>query len=85
VESPDAPGRLAWARDETRKLALSARLAEARSGASASLAGDLAYLEETFTLLADGRPLPPALWTQLSGGEALQRALHLHEQLTGGG
>jgi len=85
VEAPQEASRLAWARDETRKLALSARLAETRQGAAPSLADDLAYLEEAFAHLADGQPLPPALWTQLSDGEALQRVAHLRDWLADGG
>ena len=85
VEAPQEASRLAWARDETRKLALSARLAETRQGASPSLADDLAYLEEAFARLADGQPLPPALWTQLSDGEALQRVAYVRDRLADGG
>ncbi|MCX5674566.1 MAG: zf-HC2 domain-containing protein [Planctomycetota bacterium] len=85
VEAPQEASRLAWARDETRKLALSSRLAETRQGAAPSLADDLAYLEEAFARLADGQPLPPALWTQLSDGEALQRVAHLRDWLADGG
>jgi anti-sigma factor RsiW len=85
VEAPQEASRLAWARDETRKLALSARLAETRQGASPLLADDLAYLEEAFARLADGQPLPPALWTQLSDGEALQRVAYVRDRLADGG
>jgi len=85
VEAPQEASRLAWARGETRKLALSARLAETRHGASPWLADDLAYLEEAFARLADGQPLPPALWTQLSDGEALQRVAYVRDRLADGG
>jgi len=85
VEAPQEASRLAWARGETRKLALSARLAETRQGASPLLADDLAYLEEAFARLADGQPLPPALWTQLSDGEALQRVAYVRDRLADGG
>ena len=85
VEAPQEASRLAWARGETRKLALSARLAETRQGAAPLLADDLAYLEQAFAQLADGQPLPPALWTQLSDGEALQRVAYVRDQLADGG
>jgi len=95
MEPPDAvaaraqdqgeESRLAWARDEARKLALSSRLAEARSGASPAMAQDLAYLETAFALLADGRPLPPNLEADLKEGGALARAKRLLESLALGG
>ena len=85
VDSRAEAARLARARQESRELGLSARLAEARSGADASSAGDLAYLEETFTLLADGGPISAEFLERLSAGEALQRATRLRETLTPGG
>jgi hypothetical protein len=85
AQAQEEASRLVWAREESRKLALSARLAEARSGASPAVAQDLAYLETTFTLLADGRPLPPNLEADLKEGGALARAKRLHESLAPGG
>jgi hypothetical protein len=41
----------------------------------------LAYLQTTFALLAEGRPLPESLHAQLSEGEALHRAARLRESL----
>ena len=85
VQAREEASRLVWAREESRKLALSARLAEAQSGASPAVAKDLAYLETTFTLLAAGRPLPPNLEADLKEGGALVRAKRLHESLAPGG
>jgi len=85
AQAQEEASRLVWAREESRKLALSARLAEARSGASPAVAKDLAYLETTFALLADGRPLPPNLEADLKEGGALARAKRLHESLALGG
>jgi len=85
VDAPQEAARLAWARDESRRLDLSARLAEARTGASPSLDSDLAYLQETFTRLSDGGLLPVEFLSRLSGGEALARAAQLRERLSAGG
>jgi len=85
AQAQEEASRLVWAREESRKLALSARLAEARSGASPAVAQDLAYLETTFTLLAAGRPLPPNLEADLKEGGALARAKRLQESLAPGG
>jgi len=81
TEAPDDPARLAWAREEARRLALSDRLAQAQSGAEPALADDLAYLATTFALLVNERPLPPDLIAQLGAGEVLGRAMRLHEAL----
>ena len=86
VDSAADGGRLARARDEARELGLSARLAEARvAAATPSAAEDLAYLEETFTLLASGGPISSDMHERLSVGEALQRATRLREALAPGG
>ena len=75
VESPsDAETRLVGARETARELDLSDRLAQVRLGADPALAGDLTYLETTFTLLARGDPLPAGLQADLQTGEALGRA-----------
>jgi len=79
-ESLDGGERLAWAREEARKLALPNRLAAVQSGARPALAGDLAYLAQAFTRLAEDAPLAPAMVVQL-GGEALGRAVRLRESL----
>jgi hypothetical protein len=81
----DMPGeneRLAWARDESRKLGLTARLAEARSDAAPAYARDLAPLEEAFAMLALEAPLPPGVLAKLGEGEYLGRAVRLRESLT---
>ena len=80
----DGP-RLAWARQEVKKLALPERLLDVRSRAEPAWAKDLAPLEATFTLLAGDSPLPPLLVAQLSGGELLGRATRLRETLALGG
>jgi hypothetical protein len=72
---------LARAREQSREFALSERLAEARAGAGAAVADDLAYLETTFSLLAGGRPLPADLVAALAGGEVLKRAERVRESL----
>ncbi len=77
--------RLAWARDEARKLGLSPRLAEVRLHAGRVWSQDLAPLEETFTLLAGNLPLPPDLAAQLGDGELLAQATRLREDLAAGG
>ena len=85
VESPRREPQLAWAREEVRKLGLSERLAEVRSGAGPALAGDFARLEKTFALLARAEPLPPDLEAQLAGGQLLQDAVRLQERVAAGG
>jgi len=85
VERSEKSRRLAWARDESKKLALPERLIEARSRAEPAWAKDLAPLEATFTLLASGGPLPPQLVAQLSDGQLLGRATRLRENLARGG
>ncbi len=85
VKASEESRRLAWAGEETRKLALPERLLEARSDAEPAWANDLAPLETTFTLLARGGPLPPQLVAQLSGGQLLGRATRLRETLARGG
>lgn len=72
---------LAKAREEARHFALSERLGRARVGAAAGLADDLAYLETTFSLLADGSPLPPDLLAALAQGEVLKRTEQLRKSL----
>ena len=81
MEAPSDVARLAWARQEARKLGLSDRLAEARTGAEPALANDLAYLAKTFAVLADEQPLSPTLMAQLNDGEALDRAVRVREGL----
>lgn len=85
VEGTEESQRLAWARDETRKLDLPQRLGDARSGAQRVWAKDLAPLEATFALLARGDPLPPGLVAQLNDGQLLGRAVRLRESLAPGG
>jgi anti-sigma factor RsiW len=77
----DEQARLAWARQEARKLSLSDRLAEARRGADAALSGDLAYLETTFAMLARDDPLPSTLQAELAAGGALEHVVRLREVL----
>ena len=52
-------GRLVAARETARQLALSHRLAQARSGADPALASDLNYLETTFGILAPATRFRP--------------------------
>lgn len=85
TESPSGASRLAWARDEARKLDLPARLAEAQSGADPALAGDLASLEAAFAALADEAPLSADLAAQLAAGQVLEHAAHVREALAGRG
>lgn len=85
VRSEDESHRLAWARDETRKLELAERLGKARSGAGPGWANDLAGLETTFALLARDGPVPENVVGQLSGGELLAQASRLRETLARGG
>jgi hypothetical protein len=83
---PEEEGRrLAWARDQVRKLDLAERLVKARSTAGPAWARDLAPLEATFTLLAQEDPLPPGVADELSGGQLLVRASRLRETLARGG
>ena len=76
---PPDEARVAWARGEARRLALSARLAEAQRGAAPAAAGDLAYLAATFAVLAGDDPLPPAVLAELGQGDALSRTARLRE------
>jgi anti-sigma factor RsiW len=85
VDAAEESQRLAWAREEVRKLALPQRLAHVRGEARAAWAGDLAPLEATFTVLAAGEPLSPELADQLTRGELLERAARLHRNLMPGG
>jgi len=85
VDPADEAVRLAWARDEARRLGLAERLAQARDGAGPGWAGHLAPLETMFAALAAGNPLPPEMAAQLSGGELLERAARLHRDLLPGG
>ena len=84
VGKADDRGRLAWAREETKKLALPERFVEARSRAEPTWAKDLAPLETTFALLASGDRLPPQLVAQLTDGQLLGRATRLRETLARG-
>jgi len=77
--------RLAWARDQARELDLPKRLGEARSAAEPVYARDLVPLEQTFTLLARGEPLPAGVAGDLSDGHLLGRACRLRETLARGG
>jgi hypothetical protein len=81
VDPTEQQDRLAWARQEARKLELSDRLAAARTGASTGVAGDLAYLHSTFALLARDEPLPAELQAELAAGDVLQRAIRLRDDL----
>jgi anti-sigma factor RsiW len=82
VPTPDEERtRLAWARQEARKLDLSDRLAEARAGAQPALAGDLAYLENTFQELTREEPLSSALHEELTSGNVLERAVRVRDTL----
>jgi anti-sigma factor RsiW len=82
VATPDEErARLAWARQEARKLGLPDRLAEARSGAKPALACDLAYLENTFTLLVREEPLPSTLQAELAAGDVLERVVRVRDNL----
>ncbi len=85
VERGETGRRLAWARDQTRKLDLAQRLSSARSGAGPAWHRDLGPLETTFTLLARADPLPPRLVERLCGGELLGRTSRLRESLARGG
>jgi len=85
VDPADEARRLAWAREESRKLALPERLAKARDEAEAGWAGDLAPLETMFAALAAGEPLPAEMAAQLSKGELLERTARLHRNLLPGG
>jgi len=84
VGKADDRGRLAWAREETKKLALPERFVEARSRAEPTWAKDLAPLETMFALLASGDRLPPQLVAQLTDGQLLGRATRLRETLARG-
>lgn len=72
---------IAQAREQSREFSLSERLAEVRTGAGASVADDLAYLETTFSLLAGGGPLPADLVTALAQGDVLKRAERVRDSL----
>lgn len=85
VDRRDEAERLAWARGESRKLAMPERLAEARARAGGTWSNDLASLETAFMLLAQDRPLPAAITAELSGGQLLARAMRLREDLAAGG
>ena len=85
VKRGEEVGRMAWARDEARKLDLSPRLAEVRLHAGRVWSKDLAPLEATFAILAGNRPLPPDLAAQLSDGDLLAQATRLREDLAAGG
>jgi len=85
VRRDDTGRRLAWARDQTRKLDLVQRLSDARSAAEPAWHRDLGPLETTFALLAREDPLPPRLVDQLCGGELLGRTSRLRESLARGG
>jgi len=84
VDPAEQAGRLAWAREEARKLSLPQRLAKVRGEAEPGWAGDLAPLETLFTVLAGGQPLPPEMADQLSGGALLERTARLHQNLLPG-
>jgi len=79
--APPDEARVAWARGEARRLALSARLAEAQRGAAPAAAGDLVYLATTFAVLAGDDPLPPAVLAELGQGDVLSRAVRLREAI----
>jgi len=81
---PGGERTLEWAREEAKKLALSQRLAEARSGAGPAWSGDLAPLETTFTMLAQGQALPPDVLARLTDGELLKRTTDLRGRLSSG-
>jgi anti-sigma factor RsiW len=81
----DASERVAVARDESKRLSLSERLADVVGRAEPAWAGDLAPLEETFKLLAEGRPLPPDVVAKLNDGELLDRTVRLRQSLHQGG
>lgn len=85
VERHEEAERLAWARGESRKLAIPERLAEVRARAAGAWSDDLVSLEMAFVLLAEDRPLPAAVTAQLSGGQLLARAMRLREDLAAGG
>lgn len=85
VDPADQALRLAWAREEAKKLALPDRLAKVRGEAEAGWAGDLAPIETMFAALAGGDPLPPEMAAQLSRGELLDRTARLHRNLLPGG
>jgi hypothetical protein len=82
VSTPDEERtRMAWAREEVRKLGLSDRLAEARAGAKPAVAGDLAYLENAFLRLTAEEPLPSTLQAELTSGDVLERAVRVRDTL----
>jgi len=85
VRTEDESHRLAWAREEVRKLELAQRLGKARAEADAPWAKDLATLESTFALLAGNDPVPESVVGQLSGGELLAQASRMRETLARGG
>ena len=85
VPQADEARRLAWARNQARQLDLAKRLGEARSSAEPLWARDLAFLEQTFAVLARDGPLPSGLAGELSEGHLLGRACRLRETLARGG
>jgi len=81
----DVSRRVAMARDESKRLGLSERLASVVGQAEPAWAGDLAPLEQTFRLLAEDQPLPPDLVARLNDGELLDRTIRLRQSLLRGG
>jgi hypothetical protein len=76
---------VAQAREESKRLGLSERLAGVVGRAEPAWAGDLAPLEQTFKLLAADQPLPPDVVAKLTDGELLDRAVRLRQSLLQGG
>jgi len=72
---------LAKAREEAREYEIPTRLAEVRSGVGAGLVEDFACLQSTFSLLVEGRPLPPELAASLAQGDLLKKTEHLRGSL----
>jgi hypothetical protein len=85
LDRVEASQRVAVARDESKKLGLSERLSGVLCRAEPTWAGDLAPLERTFKLLAEGQPLPADLVAGLNDGELLGRAERLRQSLLRGG
>jgi len=85
VPPSEAEQRLAWARAETRRLALPARLREVRSEAAPHWEPTLASLEAAFHRLAAEEPLAPDLRARLDRGDLLARTAGLRRRLGGDG
>jgi len=85
VPPGEAERRLAWARAETRRLALPQRLREVRAEAAPNWEPALASLEAAFRRLAAEEPLAPDLWACLERGDLLARTSRLRRRLGGDG